>query len=274
MKSLIALFIVCCATELFGADQYPDISTVARVSTPVVAAAPADTILPWRKGQEKEDERLEKRIDSIPTPQAPQPPCGPGGCPVTPDIGSLKSDISAIRSLLEQKNEKPEPKTIREKIADKGFLKTIRDKMDDSDGFAIVALIFVAILVYGFKKYGGLHGFVESKLEKLKADEEAGGLKGKIAGRIIDVHEGAIGNRLDDLEARIQARIASIHGEVAGVKSVAESAEKQAISASEQLTQVALAVPAATPAASKPVNDVSVSQPAPVAPAASTGGLK
>jgi len=40
------------------------------------------------------------------------------------------------------------------------------------------------------------------------------------------------------------------------------------------LTQVALAVPVATPVASKPVNDVSVSQPAPVAPAASTGGLK
>ncbi len=112
----------------------------------------------------------------------------------------------------------------------KGFFSRIFSIADDPQHLWV--LIAVAALFVLWKK-GGIHHIVESKREKLEADAESGGLKGRVASRLLALHDGPVGDRLDQFEDRVNA----MHAKVDDAKSKSAAALNLA-------TKVASAAPA------------------------------
>jgi thiol-disulfide isomerase/thioredoxin len=199
-----------------------------------------------RRARQQDTATINAKLDSI-LRQQQQPTPAPTG-PVGPDpalqaqLAEQQRQLEAMKAAADAKAKEEadkaaaEPKTLVGKgiahvkadvaeVKEKGFLKTIRDKMDDADGMIVVVVLVVAGFTIWMLRHGkGLHALNEKNREKLEVDAEAGGLKGKIAAGILKVHDGPVGDALDKVEARFAQYKADNDAKLAGVKATVQNA--------------------------------------------------
>jgi hypothetical protein len=134
-----------------------------------------------------------------------------------------------------------EPEGLKERIQAKlegqpGFLGKFWQKVDNLDHIWVIIGIVGLVILW---KRGGIHHIVEKKRAELEADAEEGGLKGRMAGRLLRVHDGPIGDALGKFEDRFMKQEAAL----SNLKAKADAALHVA-------TQAAVAVvPGAAPIA-------------------------
>ena len=203
------------------AESYPLPGPATEIEQ--TAGQDGGAVLKWRREQEAKDEATKQKLDAIAaqleslarTPTAPSPTV-----PLPPAA------------------EEKKPETLKEKIQDKlegqsGFLGKFWKALDNENHIWVI--IGVVGLVILWKKLGGIHTVIEKHREQLEKDAAGGGLKGKLATDILSVHDGPLGQKLADFEAKLN----NVHAK-------AEAAHAAAATVAGQVAQVALA---ATPAA-------------------------
>ncbi|MCK9569334.1 thioredoxin domain-containing protein [Candidatus Pacearchaeota archaeon] len=224
---------------------------------------PPQAKLPWRKGVEGKIEAIDNKVDSIPIPPPPSSGQAAGQVPdmvpvirdqigqtvpkmiedatkpLSEKIDKIQQAVAPISNLKERLDAAEASGGLKGKIAQKvedrvfgdasdkpveqkkGFFSKILQLGDDKDFLWIVIAIVGLFVLW---KKGGIHHIIEGKREKLEADVEAGGLKGKAASKLLKIHDGELGERLGEVEDRLAQHRAEVQSTLSGIKAKADTA--------------------------------------------------
>lgn len=88
----------------------------------------------------------------------------------------------------------------------KGVFSRLTQIGDDSELLWFALAVIALVVIW---KRGGIHRIVESHRDQLEDRASAGGLRGRLAGRVLQVHDGPIGTAVGKVESRLQPKQAA-----------------------------------------------------------------